>query len=62
MTSEIRELAAGETRLAWEAMRELRPHVGGADEFAARIDEVQRRGGYRLFAAFEAGREAAAIR
>ena len=60
MTSHVRELAPGETQLAWEAMRELRPHIGDAGEFAARIDDVQRPGGYRLFAAFEHGRDSAA--
>ena len=60
MTTHVRELAAGETQLAWEAMRELRPHIGNADEFAARIDELQRPNGYRLLASFEHGRDSAA--
>jgi GNAT superfamily N-acetyltransferase len=56
----IRELAAGETRLAFAALRELRPHWGDEAEFVRRVDEVQRAEGYRLVAAFDEGREEAA--
>ena len=49
----IRELRADETGRAFEAMRALRPGVGGADEFVALVNEVQRREGYRLVAAFD---------
>ena len=59
MTRELRELSAGQTQLAWEAMRELRPAIGDAERFAAHIDEVQRPGGYRLLAVFEDGRDSA---
>lgn len=52
---EVRELAAGEAAGAWAAMRELRPHLESADEFAARVDEVQRAQGYRLAGSFEDG-------
>jgi GNAT superfamily N-acetyltransferase len=57
---EIRELARGESGLAFEAMRELRPAFGGERELAVRIDQVQRREGYRLVAAFLPGEERAA--
>jgi GNAT superfamily N-acetyltransferase len=49
----VRELAGGETALAFEAMRALRPHLVDAGEFARRVDEVQRPQGYRLIAAVE---------
>jgi GNAT superfamily N-acetyltransferase len=52
---EIRELASDETRRAYAAMRELRPDVGSATEFVARVNEVQRPAGYRLVASFDAG-------
>lgn len=52
---EIRELASDETRLAYAAMRELRPHVGSEAEFVARVNDVLRPGGYRLIASFDAG-------
>ena len=53
-----RARAPGETQLAWEAMRELRPQIGDADEFAARIDDVQRPDGYRLFGVVRGRRDA----
>ena len=49
----VRELAAGETALAFEAMRALRTHLADADEFARRVDELQRPQGYRLVAVVE---------
>lgn len=52
---EVVELAAGRTASACAALHELRPHVGTAEELAARIDEVQRPQGYRLAATFEDG-------
>lgn len=55
----IRELAPGETHLAYEAMAALRPHVGSPDEFVRRVDKVQRAGGYRLLGFFVEGREPA---
>lgn len=55
----IREVAAGETYLAAEAMLALRPHVGSAGEFVRRVDHVQRPAGYRLIAFFVEGREQA---
>ncbi len=56
----IRELEAGETRLAFAAMLELRPHIGSSKEFVRRVDEVQRPGGYRLIASFADEEQAAA--
>lgn len=51
----VRELALGQTHLAHPAMRELRPHHGDPEAFAALVDETLRRGGYRLVGAFVAG-------
>ena len=56
----IRELAAGETHLAYKAMLELRPHIGSATEFATHVDTVQRPEGYRVVASFSDGDEQAA--
>ena len=53
----IRELALGETHLASEAMLALRSHVGSADDFVRRVDDVQRAQGYRLIGLFVEGRE-----
>lgn len=55
----IRELAAGETHLAFEAMVALRTHLKSSDEFVRRVDEVERPAGYRLIAYFVDGREQA---
>jgi GNAT superfamily N-acetyltransferase len=60
VSREVVELRAGETARAWAAMRELRPHIGTPEEFAARVDEVQRPQGYRLVATFEPGDDDAA--
>jgi GNAT superfamily N-acetyltransferase len=51
----VRELPAGETGLAARALLELRPQYGDAGRLAARIDDVQRVGGYRLLGSFEEG-------
>jgi len=59
---QVRELAAGETELAYEAMLELRPGIGSREGFAERVDEVQRPEGYRLAASFDPDTgEAAAV-
>jgi GNAT superfamily N-acetyltransferase len=55
----VRELPAGETGLAWEALHALRPHHDDRDAFVARIDDLQRPEGYRIAAAFEPGTEQA---
>jgi GNAT superfamily N-acetyltransferase len=52
---EIRELPPDDTHLAYAVMRELRPHIGSEAEFVARVNDVQRPGGYRLLASFDAG-------
>jgi GNAT superfamily N-acetyltransferase len=48
----IHELSPDETVLAYEAMLELRPHIGTADEFVERVNRVLRPGGYRLVGSF----------
>jgi GNAT superfamily N-acetyltransferase len=57
--TEVRELPAGETGLAWEALRALRPHLTDREAFVARVDGLQRPAGYRIVAAFEPGVEQA---
>jgi len=58
----IRELAEGETHLAYQAMLELRPQIGTVSAFANYVDTVQRPEGYRLAASFGTGDvEAAAV-
>jgi len=49
----IRELPAADTRLAYEAMLELRPNIGPVSKFVARVNDVQRPAGYRLVASFD---------
>ena len=56
---EIRELPAGETRLAYPAMRALRTRLTDEREFIAGVDGVLRAGGYRLVGAFRPGQEEA---
>jgi GNAT superfamily N-acetyltransferase len=51
-TTGERELAPGETRLAYGPMHQLRPHIASAQEFADQVDGFQRPQGYRLVAAF----------
>jgi GNAT superfamily N-acetyltransferase len=56
----IRELPAGETRLAYKAMFSLRPGMGDEAAFVRRVDDVLRSEGYRLIAAFVDGDDQAA--
>ncbi|MEA2194993.1 MAG: hypothetical protein QOG42_1427 [Solirubrobacteraceae bacterium] len=49
----VRELAVGETALAFAAMRALRTRLDDEDEFVRRVDEDQRPQGYRLAAVLE---------
>jgi GNAT superfamily N-acetyltransferase len=56
---EIRELHAGQTRLAYDAMRALRTSIESERGFIACIDGVLRPGGYRLIGAFLLERERA---
>jgi GNAT superfamily N-acetyltransferase len=59
ITVAIRELPAGETRLAHQAMRELRPMYQDEREFVERVDGVLRPAGYRLVGAFVSEQEQA---
>jgi GNAT superfamily N-acetyltransferase len=52
MAGVIRELPAAETRLAFLAMRELRPALTDEAGFVRQVDEVQRPEGYRIVGAF----------
>lgn len=56
----VRELAAGETGRAYQAMLELRSGLGSEADFVERIDHIQRPEGYRLIAAVAPGEEQAA--
>jgi GNAT superfamily N-acetyltransferase len=56
----IRELGPAETHLAYEAMLELRPHIGTEAEFVARVNDVQRPAGYRIVGSFDDGEPVAA--
>jgi GNAT superfamily N-acetyltransferase len=49
----VRELVAGETALAFEAMRALRGHLADEAEFVRRVDALQRPQGYRLVGVVE---------
>ncbi|HUQ59429.1 GNAT family N-acetyltransferase [Lentzea sp.] len=52
----VAELAAEDTALAFDALRELRPHLTSAEELVELV-RAQRREGYRLAASFDpAGR------
>ena len=46
----LRELGPGESALAFGAMAALRPRLDDEDEFARRVDALQRPQGYRLVA------------
>jgi GNAT superfamily N-acetyltransferase len=58
-TAGIRELPAGETRLAHEAMCALRGAWEDEQRFVGHVDEVMRPAGYRLIGVFTPGREPA---
>lgn len=55
----LAEILPPDTRLVFEAMHELRPHVGTAEQLVDQIDGEQRRLGYRLVAVLSDDREAA---
>jgi GNAT superfamily N-acetyltransferase len=58
----VRELTPEETPLAWNALRELRPHVTSPEELESLVNGAQRAEGYRLIASFPDGdREPAAV-
>lgn len=46
----IVELLPPDTARAFEAMRELRPHLTSERDFVRQVDDVQRQHGYRLLA------------
>src|SRR5438067_12533719 len=52
----IREIEADETALAYEAMLAPRTHLADEQEFVERVNDVQRREGYRLVGAFDGDR------
>jgi len=56
----LREIGAGETRLAYPAMLELRANIGSVEVFVERVDELLRHQGYRLAGSFEEGMDDAA--
>lgn len=56
MIGRLAEIPAGETAIAFEAMRALRTHYEDETEFVRRVDQVQRAEGYRLLGAFERDR------
>jgi len=55
----IRELYAGDTRLAHRTMRHLRPAYADEQEFVDYVDGVLRPAGYRLLGAFTPDHQAA---
>jgi len=57
----IEELHAGETGRAFAAMHALRAQLADEDQFVRRVDEHQRREGYRLVAAIEDDGSVAAV-
>jgi GNAT superfamily N-acetyltransferase len=59
-TITIAELDGSETALAFDAMRELRPHLTDADEFVELV-RAQRREGYRIAASFDADGRVVAV-
>jgi GNAT superfamily N-acetyltransferase len=56
----ITELDDENTALAFETMRELRPHLTSAEEFADAV-RIQRKEGYRLVASLDANGQVAAV-
>lgn len=56
----ITELNDENTALAFNAMRELRPHLASADEFVAAV-RIQRKEGYRLVASSDASGQVVAV-
>jgi len=56
----ITELNDENTALAYEAMRELRPHLTSEDAFVAAV-RTQRKEGYRLVASLDAAGQVAAV-
>lgn len=59
MSSDVREVLAGETAVAAAALLALRPHLGDVAAVVERVD-AQRADGYRVVASFEPGEPEAA--
>ncbi|MDX8049838.1 GNAT family N-acetyltransferase [Lentzea sp. BCCO 10_0798] len=59
-TLAIAELDGADTALAFDAMRELRPHLTDVDEFVELV-RAQRREGYRIAASFDADGRVVAV-
>lgn len=59
-TTRIAELDGGDTALAFDALRELRPHLTDVGEFVE-IVRAQRREGYRIAASFNADGRVVAV-
>ena len=60
--AEVKEVLPPRTGLAFRAMRELRSGLEDLNDFVRRVDEVQRREGYRLVAVFDdEARDAVAV-
>jgi GNAT superfamily N-acetyltransferase len=55
VATELREILPPDTALAFPALQALRPHYVDEAAFVERVDEVQRREGYRLVGIFEEG-------
>jgi len=53
VATELREIVPPDTALAFPAMQALRPHFEDEAAFVERVDDVQRREGYRLVGVFE---------
>ena len=51
----VREILPPDTRVAFTAMRELRPSLVDEEGFVETVDDVQRAEGYRLVGVFEDG-------
>jgi GNAT superfamily N-acetyltransferase len=56
----ITELNDENTALAFDAMRELRPHLTSAEDFVSAV-RIQRKEGYRLVASLDADGRAVAV-
>ncbi len=54
------EVLPPDTGRTYAAMRELRPHLTGREDYVRQIDQAQRAQGYRLAAVFEPGADEAA--
>ncbi|MCX2948699.1 GNAT family N-acetyltransferase [Lentzea sp. NEAU-D7] len=59
-TLSVAELDGADTALAFDAMRELRPHLTDAGEFVELV-RAQRREGYRIAASFDADGRVVAV-